>query len=183
MKSTRREWVFVALLALGLPVQAMEPAAKEPIYIESDSLKIDDTKGVSIYEGSVVFRQGPDTLRADRLVIHSSERKEVDKIVATGAPARFDHEAVGPDEEDSWGEAETIEYHAGESLLVLNGSARFRQGENQFSGNRIEYESDKRLVRAGKSVAGEGRVQIVIHPRSDVRDESGAEPAQESPQQ
>lgn len=170
-------WSRVALLFLALlmtNLHAAEVQRDEPIFIESDSLKIDDVKGISIYKGNVIFRQGLDSLKADELVIHSSERQQVDKIIATGQPARFDHDAELHDEK-SWGEAEAIEYYANKSLVVLNGNAHFQQGDNQFSGNRIEYEADKKLVKAGKNVAGEGRVQIVIHPRNTTEEK----PAQE----
>lgn len=170
-------WSRMALLLSVLfvtSVHAADVQRDEPIFIESDSLKIDDVKGISIYQGNVIFRQGPDSLKADELVIHSSEQQQVDKIIATGRPARFDHDAE-LHEEKSWGEAEAIEYYANRSLVVLNGSAHFQQGDNQFSGNRIEYESDKKLVKAGKNVAGEGRVQIVIHPRKNTQEKSAAE--------
>lgn len=170
-------WSSVALLlwaSLVVSAHAAELQRDQPIFIESDSLKIDDVKGISIYQGNVIFRQGPDSLKADELVIRSSQQQQIDKIIATGQPARFDHD-VELHEEKSWGEAETIEYYANRSLVVLNGSAHFQQGDNQFSGNRIEYESDKKLVRAGKNVAGEGRVQIVIHPRKNAEEKSAPE--------
>ncbi|HHJ80398.1 MAG TPA: lipopolysaccharide transport periplasmic protein LptA, partial [Candidatus Tenderia electrophaga] len=155
-------------LALGLALMlttavAVEPEP-QPIYIESDSLKIDETKGVSVYQGRVIFRQGPDSLQADKLVIYAEQRQQIKKIVATGKPARFDHQAELA-EERSWGEAEKVVYEAQSSRVVLSGEARFQQGDNQFSGNLIEYDAEKKLVKAGKSGGGEGRVQIVIHPR------------------
>lgn len=160
-----RTGLAVGLALLLTTAMAAEPEPQQqPIFIESDSLKIDDAKGISTYKGSVVFRQGPDSLKADVLVIYAEQRQEVKKIVATGKPARFDHQAELA-EERSWGEAEKIVFEAQESRVVLNGEARFQQGDNQFSGNRIEYDSDKKLVKAGKEGAGEGRVQIVIHPR------------------
>lgn len=136
----------------------------QPIYIESDSLRIDDAKGVSVYKGNVIFRQGIDSLKADELVIYSEQRQEIKKIVATGRPARFDHDAASAAEK-SWGEAESIEYDASSASLVLSGAARFQQGDNQFSGNRIEYDAERKLVKAGKVGAAEGRVKIVIQPR------------------
>ncbi len=161
----------VVLLGIGLPAGAEGPAAPlsrdEPIYIESDSLKIDDVKGLSTYQGSVVFRQGAATLTADTLVIQTRNRSDVETIVAKGTPARFEQRSPEPDKSAS-GEALRIEYVAPKSLVILDGQARFRQGENQFSGNRIEYEAEKKIVRAGKSVSpnGEGgRVNIVIQPR------------------
>jgi len=151
-------------LALFLTTAATAEPEQQPIFIESDSLKIDDAKGISVYKGRVVFRQGPDSLKADELVIYAEQRQQLKKIIATGKPARFEHQAEQA-EERSWGEAESIVYEAQTSRVVLNGEARFQQGDNQFSGNRIEYDADKKLVKAGKDGAGEGRVQIVIHPR------------------
>lgn len=174
----RVTWLLVLLLLPFMQLQAAESQQEEPIYIESDSLRIDDTQGISTYKGNVVFRQGPDTLKADKLVIHTDENQEVQKIVATGTPAHFEHDDITP-EEKSWGQAQTIEYHAAESLMILSGDARFEQGDNQFSGNRIEYEQDKKLVRAGKNVAGEGRVKIIIHPHKNGADQQTQEQQQE----
>ncbi len=160
-----RVGLAVGLVLLLTTASAAEPQ-QQPIFIESDSLKIDEAKGISTYKGSVVFRQGPDSLKADELVIYAEQRQELKKIIATGKPARFDHEAELADER-SWGEAENIVYEAQTSRVILKGKARFQQGDNQFSGNRIEYDADKKLVKAGKNGGGEGRVQIVIHPRKN----------------
>ncbi len=157
-------------LAVGLALLVITTWAAElgpqPIYIESDSLKIDETKGVSVYKGRVIFRQGPDSLKADELVVYTEQRQQIKKIVATGTPALFEHQA-GLAEERSWGQAEKIVYDAQASRIVLQGKAHFQQGENQFTGNLIEYDAGKKLVKAGKNIGGEGRVQIVIYPRTN----------------
>lgn len=178
----------VAVLLLGMwslaALAAGEPVAKsqrdEPIYIESDSLKIDDAKGISTYQGNVSFRQGTAMLKADTLEIHTRNRQEVERIIARGAPARFEQRSPEAGK-DASGEAQRIEYVAPKSLVILDGQASFRQGENQFTGNRIEYEADKKVVRAGKSVAPEGkggRVKIVIQPRSADNGTSGEQAGQ-----
>jgi len=165
-----RVCLAVGLALLLTTVSAAEPQ-QQPIFIESDSLKIDDAKGISTYKGNVVFRQGPDSLKADELVIYADQHQNLKKVIAIGKPARFDHEAELA-EERSWGEAENIVYEAQQSRVVLSGGAIFQQGDNQFSGNRIEYESDKKLVKAGNSGGSEGRVQIIIHPRKNPADAS-----------
>lgn len=167
--------VRVMVVVLGVCLSLMAAAAEkellqrdQPIYIESDSLKIDDVKGISTYQGNVMFRQGTATLKAETLEIHTRDRQDVERIIARGSPARFEQRSQEAGK-DASGEAQRIEYIAPKMLVILDGQARFRQGENQFAGNRIEYESDKKVVRAGKSVAPDGqggRVQIVIQPRS-----------------
>lgn len=165
-------------LAQGAEVNAVLQR-DQPIYIESDSLKIDDLKGVSTYQGNVLFRQGSATLHADALVIHSRDRKEVERIVASGKPARFEQKAEDGGRE-ALGEARRIEYVAPRSLVILDGDASFRQGDNEFAGNRIEYEVEQRVVRAGKAATPggqEGRVKIVIQPRSaDASNDQGEKP-------
>lgn len=163
------------LAALAAPEQAAKSQRDEPIYIESDSLKIDDIKGISTYQGNVMFRQGTATLKADTLVIHSRDRQEVERIIANGKPAHFEQRSQEPGK-DASGEALRIEYLAIKGLLILDGQAHFRQGDNRFSGNRIEYETENKVVKAGKSVTPEGkggRVQIVIQPRSADAEKAG----------
>ena len=160
-------WLSVATLA-ATPQSGAKSQRDEPIFIESDSLRIDDAKGISTYQGNVVFRQGTSTLRSDTLVIYSRNRQDVERVVANGAPAHFDQHSAEAGK-DASGEALRIEYLAPKALVILDGQAHFRQGENQFAGDRIEYESDKKVVRAGKLVAPEGqggRVRIVIQPRN-----------------
>jgi len=155
------------LLAFTTVWAADEPGqAQEPIFIESDSLNIDDSKGVSVYRGNVNFRQGGASLTADELTIYARQRQEVEKIIAVGSPARFEQLAQKEGEQDSSGEAKRIEYRAADGRVILDGDARFQQGDSYFAGSRVEYDSEKKLVRAGKNVAGEGRVQIMIQPRS-----------------
>ncbi|MDZ4263712.1 MAG: lipopolysaccharide transport periplasmic protein LptA [Pseudomonadota bacterium] len=168
--AARVGWLLLGLCSLA--AAAAEPVVvaprDEPIYIESDSLNIDDAKGISTYQGNVLFRQGMATLKADTLEIKTRNRQEVQTIVAKGTPARFDQQSPEAGK-DASGEALRIEYVAPKSLVIMDGQARFRQGENQFSGNRIEYEAEKKVVRAGKSVAPDGksgRVHIVIQPRT-----------------
>lgn len=157
----------------GTGAQAAQ--AQEPIFIESDSLDIDESKGVSIYRGNVVFRQGTATLTAEEITVYAQQRQDVEKIIAIGNPARFQHLAQLEGEQDSSGEAKRIEYYASKALVVLDGDARFQQGDSHFAGNRVEYKSDQKIVRAGKNVSGgkEGRVKIVIQPPP--RNGNGAE--------
>ena len=159
--------VMLSLALISVAQAQVQMDSEQPIYIESDSLDIDDTRGVSTYRGNVQFKQGGNQLWADEVVIHSRERRELDKMVATGKPARF-HQAPAPGkDQETNGEAAQIEYQALQGVVVLEGAARLSQGDNVFTGNRIEYQTEQRLVRAGKAANARkpGRVQVVIQPR------------------
>lgn len=154
--------VVVALAAT--PLLAQETSETAPIFIESDSLLIDDKKGLSTYRGEVVFRQGGDSLQADVVRIFAPQRQDVQKIVAEGKPARFERKADLPDESDAWGRADRIEYDVKKELVIFHGNAFFQQGDNQFSGPRIEYSSATQRVKAGNTKTDNGRIHIVIQP-------------------
>ena len=102
------------------------------------------------------------------MVVYAQDRQDIEKITAEGKPARFE-QAVTEDSEETKGEARRIEYHAKESLVIFDGDARLQRGQNKFAGSRIEYESDNKVVRAGKAVSGNGRVQIMIQPNNGAK--------------
>lgn len=156
---------FWPLLAWG------QGEERQLIYLESDSLTIDDVRGLGIYQGNVVLTQGGRQIWADRVVVHSRDREGIESIVSTGQPARFRflppaNEGEAPPEEVT-GQAERIEYWAAKGLMLMVGEARLMQVHNEFSGNRIEYHLDTRTVKAGQTPSAkgtEGRVKVVIQP-------------------
>lgn len=157
----------VALVLALLPLAHAQDDSEQPIYIESDSLDIDDARGISVYRGNVQFRQGGNQLWADEVKVYSKDRRELDKIIATGKPARFHQSPAPGKEQETNGEAEHIEYQSVQGIVILDTHARLTQGENIFTGNRIVYETERRVVRAGKAADEKvpGRVQVVIQPR------------------
>ena len=165
------------LLLISLPTPALAVDRTEPIHIESDSLDIDDVKGVSAYRGNVVFRQGPNRLWADEIVIYVRDREALEKIEAKGQPARF---RVVPEtgEEAASGEADLIEYRDAAGIMLLKGHARVRQGGHELAGDVIEYDTAKRTVRGGKQVDAQARerVRVTIQPRQ-AQPETDASPA------
>lgn len=159
---------LLLMWAFFTPVQAQTSAeaAAEPIYIESDRLEIDEARGLSIYRGNVHFRQATTHVWADEVMVYVDDQQTVEKIEAEGRPARF-HQYPAVDVEELQGEALSIVYRAAEGFVVLEGDASLMQEKNKFAGNRIEYDADKRVVRAGQQEPGEsGRVQVVIQPRA-----------------
>ncbi len=164
--------LLVLLMAISVQAQAAVEMA-EPIYIESDRLEIDEGRGISIYRGNVHFRQATSHVWADEVIVYTNAQQDVEKVEADGRPAKFHQYPAPPEVEELQGQARSIIYRAAEGLVVLEGDASLRQEKNQFSGNRIEYDSNKRVVKAGqKTPDGSGRVQVVIQPRNN----TGAKP-------
>ncbi len=163
--------VSLCLFVLCAPVTLWALDGTTPIHIESDSLDIDDNRGISTYRGNVVFRQGGSYLWADEIVVYIQNRQALEKIKALGRPARFKLVAESgggrQSQTETVGEAELIEYRDEAATLLLKGQARLNQAGNRFSGDVIEYDTQKRIVRAGRAVDSEskGRVKVTILPR------------------
>ena len=154
----------IALLWLpALSLFASPLDSQQPITIEADQAKVDEKQGISTYSGHVVLHQGGIQIKADQLMVYSHEG-ELEKMIATGKPVTY-HQKGDTATNDISGEAERMEYYAKENRLVLLESAMLSQGPNQFSGNRITYDTEREVVSATVSETGKERVQVTIQPK------------------
>ncbi|MDD5223374.1 MAG: lipopolysaccharide transport periplasmic protein LptA [bacterium] len=121
----------------------------KPVRIQSERLEADNQAGVLIFTGSVVLRQGDLTLSTDRVEAYfNPQNREVTRITATGnvKMSQGDRIAVG----------DKAEYDVPGEMMVLTGSPRLIQGEDQVEGERIRvdlaknrYEVDSARARVG----------------------------------
>jgi lipopolysaccharide export system protein LptA len=116
-----------------------------------------------LYEGGVEITQGSLKIWADKLWIHRRQGK-TEKIIGEGRPVRF-RQLPDKDAEEVHGEARRVEINAQRNELLLIDDASLEQGGNRFHSDRILYNRDKAVVRAGASAQGKKRVQVIIEPR------------------
>ena len=161
--------VTLLLLSLGNVVWAQEANIDEPIHLSSDRLDVDEAMGQSIYRGNVLFRQGSTKLWADQLVLKSEGFDALERIVATGKPARF--EFVSAAEDLTQGQAQKLIYLSQKGVLILEGEASLNQAGNQFSSHRIQYDNVRRTVQASKGQDDQQRVNVVIQPKPNTATE------------
>lgn len=154
-----------------LPALAMAlPSDREqPIEIESNSADIDNKKGVSIYRGDVVMTQGSTRITGDVVTVYT-ENQEVQKIVAEGFKKRAYYEEQQPDAQgtlQAWGH--TIDYKISDEKIYLIKQAQLVQKGDSFKGELIDYDLVQQKVNAKgvENKQGEGRVQMVIQPKSE----------------
>lgn len=152
--------LLLLLVLAAPPVAALQSDRNQPIHIQADRVLVDEARKVSTYEGNVELSQGTLRVTAERVEIVRSSNG-VERLVATGAPVTFRQRPDNSDE-DIHGQAHRVEYTAANALVELIGDARLSQGQDEFSGPRISYESDQNRVRA----SGEGRVHAIIHPQN-----------------
>jgi len=151
------------LLLPGL-LWAAEPPVQQAITVEADRLEMDNAKGVSHYRGSVVMSQGNLQLRADSVTLHS-KGNALQKAIADGSPVYL--EKTDPQTgETIKANAGHMEYKLQEGLLEMNGDAHLWRGKDEFAGEHIVYELNKRIVRATGQKPGEdgGRVKVILQP-------------------
>jgi len=164
MFSTRRVFPLLLLFGLLTPalLQALTSDKDQPMQLEADSVSIDDSTGVSLYEGNVVITQGSLKLWADRLWIYRHDGK-TEKLVSEGKPTHF--EQLTDDKEKIRGHALRAEFYPERNELLLFDDAVLEQGADQFSSDRILYNRISAQVKAGTSASGKQRVQVIIEPQ------------------
>lgn len=156
---------LLLLFSVGMAggAHALSSDKEQPLNIDADTVEIDDKAGVSVYKGNVTATQGTLVLDADIVTIYSPQR-ELDKVIAEGNPARYKQRPDNKDE-DVRAKAQRMEYYADKGKLILLEGGHLWQGQDEFSGNRIEYDTRRDVVNASMSSSGKERVRIVIQPR------------------
>lgn len=182
-----RQAVKLALILIGIIAPfsaslALAPNREQPITIEADRARISEKQGVSTYSGHVVLTQGAIKINADTIIVHH-DQGQLTHVTAIGTPVRYSQQGETK-EQDISGEAKTMEYFASEQRLLLLDNAKLTQGGNSFSGNRIDYDTQREVVTAAVSETGTQRVQVTIQPKSLSVDEPSSvkNPATESSQ-
>lgn len=143
----------------GLP----EDSEKE-IHIASDSASLDKPQGELIYSGNVELTQGTLNIQADKVTILRNE-KGLEKVVASGNPARFE-QVLSANEGKTQAFGETIIYHTNIEELTLLKNAGLKKQGNEFSGEKIVYLIKEQRVKAD-SPKPEERIRMVIQPKKN----------------
>ncbi|OEY65202.1 lipopolysaccharide transport periplasmic protein LptA [Marinobacter sp. X15-166B] len=158
-------WMAAALLAVT-PAHGFDLQSGEPITINADSGRMDDTRGIATYSGDVVVTQGTTRLSADRVMLYRDEG-ELSRIEASGRPARYQQPTeAGKGETDA--QALSITYASRDGLLILEQEAVIKQDGNLFRGDIIHYDTAQRVVTAEGTTRednSKGRIEIIIQPR------------------
>lgn len=162
---TVKSVLLIGLLAVCLPLLsiAAEQDKQQPIQVEADNLEIRDQDNISIYSGNVQLNQGSLQIRADRLVIHFNDAKDLVLMEMTGQPASFKQRDKNDNE--MRGEADRLDYHETESLLVLSGNARFSKGGDTIESGLIRVNTNTNNIEAANPEADQ-RVRVVIEPKN-----------------
>jgi lipopolysaccharide export system protein LptA len=157
-------------------VQARSSDREQPIVIEASAAEADNRAHVTVYRGDVVITQGTLRITGDTVWIHYDDANTITKAISVGKPAKF---RQLPDNKKDYmtAHADRMEYHADQDLILLLGNARYGEGKDKITAQRIVYDSRRGRVKAGAQADGGGtsehkdtseesdRVRITITPK------------------
>lgn len=169
----RRAWPAL-LLALGAALARAEQAdSTKPTDIEANTMKADDVRRLTIFEGNVVVTRGTLQIHADRIVVHQ-DAEGFQHSTATGKPVRFRQklDPKPPAAEGGWmeGEAQRIEMDDRSGKIELFDNARVNRAGDEVAGDYIlvDQRADFFSVTPGK---GDGRVRATLQPKPPAKKE------------
>ena len=158
---------FVWALALALaPLSAiaLPEDRSQPIQLEASRGQIDQKTGVSTYEGNVVISQGSMRLTSDTATIYVKDGG-FQRMEATGKPVTLRYRPTA-DKPEIQGVSPRVEYDVVGAKVIMSGGARLTQGQDVFTGDRVEYDLKDDVVRA-RGAGKQGRIQFTIQPRAN----------------
>lgn len=156
--------LLASLLCSG--ALALPSDKNETIRGSADNLTVDQKNGVATYTGSVEIRQGSLIINADSIIIHTNNDGGVEKMIATGSPAKFQQQPE-VDQGTVTAAAKQITYTPNNEHLLLIENASVEQNGAVMSGPHIDYDLVKEVMKAESGSKGEGqRIEIVIPPKS-----------------
>lgn len=156
---------IVALLLIALSpfsLLALSSDRDQPIHIEADNLQIDDNRNISIYQGNVAMQQGSLDIKADRIILHFDNDKNLQWIEISGAPATFNQ--LNAKQEPIAGSALKMNYYEDKSVMELLGNARFKSNQDTIESETITINTETEAMQAGDP-QGKSRVRMLIQPK------------------
>ena len=177
-----RQFLATLSLLLATPLVLAASDGEAPLQVDADRWEADQTREISVFQGNVVMRKGGILIKADEARIKAIEgRVQFGTII--GNPAIF--EQVPETGAVVSGHADRIEYDAQNELVILTGSARVSQGDDEFSGETIRYDLRQEKVLATGAEKTPQRVRIIFTPRKKTppagEDETGNGNAADKP--
>lgn len=156
---------ILSLLFIFLPCFALEKDTKEKVIIIADSGIYNYKTGLNIYNGHVRVDQGTSHITADKLTTKNNAKQEITEVIAYGItePA---HYWTLPNEGDLeiHARAKLIKFYPLVANIALEQNVEVKQGQNQFKGELIYYNSKEQTVTVPP--AKNSRAVLVYNPET-----------------
>jgi len=116
--------------------------------------------GHSVYRGQVELRQGDMQILADQITVQHDAQQQPRRLMALGQPVRFRQKAAS----GGWiqAQAQQVDYVVQSAQLTLIGKVVLRQNGDVMQSDRIVYDRQRQILKAGTAAAGKQRVQMTL---------------------
>jgi len=161
---TRQALCGLLLGMLAGPLMALSTDSEQAINIEADQAELDDRRQVAVYTGSVVITQGTLRIDADKVEMYYDDEKGLTRAIALGEPARY-RQLPDDSEEYTQAWARKMEFLPLKSLVHLIEEAKWTQGKDSVTGDRITYDTLRDKAKAQTTRESKGRVRVTIQPK------------------
>ncbi len=162
MSFLHRSLIFFCVCLLVLPAHALETDREQPVYVEADNADLDEARGIAIYRGSVLIKQGTMEIRGDEVTIKTKDRK-FSSLTSVGKPAKFQQQ-LELNQSPVFGDAKRIHYSVSDGVLTMRDEARLTRDDDEFMGNFLRYDTVNEKVFAKQADDGSERIKIIIQP-------------------
>lgn len=161
--------LFIALTSLlalfSATSYALPSDSEQPIRVQADSADMDNNKGILVYKGNVIITQGTMVVMGHTVTITRNKNGEIDVMTAQGNPAYYEQKPSANDPViKAYGK--TIQYQAAKKLIILIDDAKVIQNNNVFTGNKIIYDIDRKLI---KSASPKQRIDMLLYPEKKAK--------------
>ena len=137
---------------------------KSEIFIESDSMHIDELKSISTFSGNVILKYGELRLSSDKIII-TRKNNNISLIQAFGTPASFDLEDSKPRKYNKiTGNSEEILFNSEDQTILLIGNANIESIDNIITAHSVLFNLSTRSINLkGDSNSSSERVRVKIN--------------------
>ncbi len=156
--------LIVLMLALASQSAfALKDDVDKPLNIVSKEQIADFVDNKAIFLVDVVATQGSMELHADKAELTRNEKGELKEVKAYGKPTTF--KQIQDDGKLVHSQSSIIQYLPEKNLLILIGRATIWQENSHVDGERIEYNTVTRQLKATNENSQGGRVQSTFIPQ------------------
>jgi lipopolysaccharide export system protein LptA len=169
-------WALLGLCAslLAMPSHAEKADRDQPMNIEADSMRHDQARQLTQFNGKVQATKGTLVLRAARMEVQQdAQGRQVARLWAAPSERVFFRQKREGVNEFTEGEAEQITYDNQADVVTLNQRAEVRilrgnQLADQLNGHIIVFNNTSEVMTVdGQATSGAGqRVRAILTPRN-----------------
>ena len=162
--------LLVGLLLVSSNAYSLKNDTEQPLNVVSKEQVADFNSNKAIFLGNVVATQGSMELKADKAELLRNEQGELQEVIAYGKPATFKQLQDNGKVVNS--QSAIIHYLPEKNLLILIGRATIWQDNSHVNGEKIEYNTVTKQLKATNDNSQVGRVQSIFIPQEFQKDKN-----------